>query len=63
MEPALNLADMGWAAVRVVPVLTRNTTPTSVCYSDHEAMVNACGVAVAKPQRNSWAPILPTGSR
>ena len=57
-----NLVDMGWAAVRVVPSFTWDTTPTSVFDADHEATVKACGVAVARPQGKSWAPILPTGT-
>jgi hypothetical protein len=57
-----NLVDMGWAAVRVVPVAMRDTTPTSVLDADHEATVKVCGVAVERPQRQSWASILPTGT-
>jgi hypothetical protein len=57
-----NLVDMGWAAVCVVPSFTRDTTPTSVFDAGQEAMVKACGVAVARPQRKSWAPILSTGT-
>ncbi len=57
-----NLVDMGWAAVRVIPALNRDTTPTSVLCADHEATANVCGVAVARPQGQSWAPILPTGT-
>jgi hypothetical protein len=53
---------MGRAAVRVVPPVTRDTTRTSVIHADHETTVNACGVTVARPQRQSWAPILPTGA-
>ena len=56
-----NLVDMGWAAVRV-DLITGKTTPTSVLIADQEATVNACGVAVARPQGKSWAPILPTGT-
>jgi hypothetical protein len=56
-----NLVDMGWTAVHVKPNL-RETTPKSVSNADHEATVNACGVTVARPQRNSWTPILPTGT-
>ena len=61
-DTSSNLVDMGWAAVRVVPLCMRDTTPTSVIHADHEATVNACGVAVARPQGKSWAPILPTGT-
>jgi hypothetical protein len=44
------------------PLLTRDATRTSDLYADHEATVNACGVTVARPQRQSWAPILPNGA-
>jgi hypothetical protein len=62
VETGSNLVDMGRAAVRVVPPVTRDTTRTSVIHADHETTVNACGVTVARPQRQSWAPILPTGA-
>jgi hypothetical protein len=57
-----NLVDTGWAAVHVVPSCMRDTTPTSDIHVDHEATVNACGVAVARPQGKSWTPILSTGT-
>ncbi len=38
-------------------------TPWSIDVVDREATVNACGVAVAKPQGQSWAPNPSTGSR
>jgi hypothetical protein len=57
-----NLVDLGWAAARVVPSFTRDTTRPSVIDADHEATVTVCGVAVARPQRKSWAPILSTGT-
>jgi hypothetical protein len=38
-------------------------TPSSVYVADREATVNACGVAVAKPQGHSWAPHPLNGSR
>ena len=57
-----NLVDMGWAAVHIIPIGMGRVTPTSVSDADQEAMVNACGVAVARPQRQSWAPILSTGT-
>jgi hypothetical protein len=56
-----NLVDMGWAAVRVDPMAGK-TTPTSAIDADHEATAKVCGVAVARPQGQSWAPILPTGT-
>jgi hypothetical protein len=58
-----NLMDMGRAAVRVVLTCTEDTTPTSVIDADQEATVKACGVTVARPQRQSWASILPIGTR
>jgi hypothetical protein len=57
-----NLADMGRAALRVVPSFTRDTTLKSVIDADHEATVSPCDVTVARPQQKSWAPILSTGS-
>jgi hypothetical protein len=56
-----NLADTGWAAVRVDSI-HEETTPRSAIDADHEATAKACGVAVARPQGQSWAPILPTGT-
>lgn len=56
-----NLVDMGWAAVRA-DLMNGKATPTSVSNADHEATVKACGVAVARPQGHSWAPILSTGT-
>jgi len=38
-------------------------TPWSIDIVDREATVNACGVAVAKPQGQSWAPHPLNGSR
>ena len=60
-ETSANLADMGWAAVRVDPMYGK-ATPTSVFDADHEVTTNVCGVVVARPQGKSWAPILPTGT-
>jgi hypothetical protein len=57
-----NLADVGWAAVRVVPSCTRDTTLKSVIDADHEATVSLCDVTVARPQQKSWTPILSTGT-
>ena len=56
-----NLVDMGWAAV-CVDFIDEETTSKSVLNADKEVTVNACGVAVARPQGKSWAPILPTGT-
>ena len=56
-----NLVDMGWAAVHVFS-MDEDSTRTPDLYAGHEATVNVCGVAVAMPQRQSWAPILPTGT-
>jgi len=38
-------------------------TPWSIDIVDREATVNACGVAVVKPQGQSWAPHPLNGSR
>lgn len=57
-----NLVDMGWAAVHVVPCERGTRLRRRFFDADHEATVNACGVAVERPQRNSWASILPTGT-
>jgi hypothetical protein len=57
-----NLVDMGWAAVCGSFTHTWESTRTSVIDADQEATVKACGVAVARPQGKSWAPILPTGT-
>jgi hypothetical protein len=54
-----NLTDLGWVAVR-----------TRVCgellglvdVAGREAMVNACGVVMARPQGHSWAPHPSNGS-
>jgi hypothetical protein len=36
-------------------------TPGLVIFAGREATVNACGVTVARPQGQSWAPNLPIG--
>jgi hypothetical protein len=56
-----NLVDMGWAAV-CADLMDGKATPTSAIDADYEATVNACGVAVARPQGQSWAPIPSTGA-
>jgi len=48
-----NLTDLGWVAVRT-RVSGELLWPVDV--AGREATVNACGVAVAKPQGHSWAP-------
>jgi hypothetical protein len=53
-ETGSNLADMGRAAVHVVPSFTRDTTLTSDIDADHEATVSLCDVTVARPQQKSW---------
>ena len=58
-----NLVDMGWAAVRTVPGRPADITRTSAIDVDYEATTKACGVVVAKPQQQSWAPILSTGTQ
>ncbi len=56
-----NLVDMGWAAV-CVDSIDEKTTPTSVLDADQEATMKVCGVVVARPQGQSWTPILSTGT-
>lgn len=56
-----NLVDAGRAAVRV-ELSHGETTPKPTIYVGGEATVNACGVAVARLQGLSWAPILSTGT-
>ena len=56
-----NLVDMGWAAV-CVDFLDEETTPKSAIHADQEVTMNACGVVVTRPQGQSWAPILSTGT-
>ena len=58
-----NLVDMGWAAVRIVPGRPAGITRTSVIHVDYEATTKACGVVVARPQQQSWTPILSTGTQ
>jgi hypothetical protein len=60
-ETGSNLVDMGRPAVRADPT-TGKATRTSAAVTDYEATVNACGVAVARPQEKSWAPIRPSGA-
>jgi hypothetical protein len=55
-----NLTD-GWAAVRT-RILVRGT-PGPVDVAGREATRKACGVLVAKPQGQSWAPNPSNGSR
>jgi len=57
-----NLTDLGWAAVRTSTMLVGGTLwPVDV--AGWEATPNACGVGVAKPQGQSWAPRLSNGSQ
>lgn len=58
-----NLVDMGWAAVRTVPGQPADITRTSIIDIDYEATTKACGVVGAKPQQQSWTPILSTGTQ
>jgi hypothetical protein len=58
-----NLVDMGWAAVCVVPERMGATTRTSTIDVGYEATTKACGVVVARPQQQSWTPILLTGTQ
>ena len=56
-----NLVDVGRAAVRV-DLTHGEATPKPAIDVGGEATVNACGVAVARLQGQSWAPILSTGT-
>ena len=57
-----NLTDMGWVAVRTRAV-TCGKLAGRLMSPSREATVKVCGVAVAKPQGQSWAPNLWNGSR
>jgi hypothetical protein len=57
-----NLVDMGWAAACVLHFAFATRLRRRFFDADKEATVKACGVVVARPQRHSWAPILPTGT-
>jgi hypothetical protein len=61
--PAQNLADMGWVAPRTRPTLrgVGGKLPVRRMSSAREAMVNACGVAMAMVQGHSWMPIPSNG--
>jgi hypothetical protein len=57
-----NLTDTGWVAARArtatcEELLGRSMSPVE------EATVKACGVAVARPQGQSWTPSSWSGSR
>ena len=58
-----NLTDSGWVAVHIATAMIRSSRELGVWLMspDQEATVNACGVAVAKPQGHSWAPPLSNG--
>ena len=58
-----NLTDSGWVAVHIATAMIRWSRELGVWLMspDQEATVNACGVAVAKPQGHSWAPPLSNG--
>jgi len=55
-----NLTDLGWVAVRT-GVNGELFRPVDV--AGREVTVNVCGVAVTKPQEQSWVPNLSNGSR
>jgi hypothetical protein len=59
---SFNLTDMGWVAVQIRAV-TRGELFGGSMSPAGEAMVKACGVAVAKPQGQSWVPNSWNGSR
>ncbi len=56
-----NLIDMGWVAMRIGVIAPR--TPWPIDIVGREAMVNACGVAMARLQEHNWAPTPSKGSR
>jgi hypothetical protein len=56
-----NLTDLGWAATHIGMALVGSVTLGLVDVAGREAMVNACGVAVARLQGHSWAPTLLNG--
>ena len=58
-EPARNLADQGRTAVHAP--LTGGDSQGRILVAGPEATVKVCGVAVARPQGNSWAPIPSNG--
>ena len=58
-----NLTDQGWVATRTRAALAGRGTLRLGDVADREAMVKACGVAVARLQGHSWAPTLLMGSR
>ena len=55
-----NLVDLGWLAARTH--LAGWGTPVPVDVAGAEAMVKACGVAVAMLQGHNWAPTPSNGS-
>ena len=59
--PARNLADMGWVASRTCTTSVVQGTPGLVEVAGPEAMVKACGVAVAMVQGHNWVPIPSNG--
>jgi hypothetical protein len=59
---SLNLTDMGWVAVQIRTATCGELFGGSMSPAA-EATVKACGVAVAKPQGQSWTPNLWSGSR
>lgn len=63
--PARKLADMGWVAPRTRLALAgrRGELPVRRMSSVREAMVKACGVAMAMVQGHSWVPIPSNGQQ
>jgi hypothetical protein len=58
-----NLTDLGWVAARTRSTPVGWGTLRLGDVAGREAMVNACGVAVARLQGHSWAPTPSKGSR
>jgi hypothetical protein len=58
-----NLTDQGWVAARTRRAPARWGTPWLGDVADREAMVKACGVAVAMLQGHSWTPTPSNGPR
>ena len=61
--PLSGLTDLGWVAARTRSTPVGWGTLRLGDVAGREAMVNACGVAVARLQGHSWAPTPSKGSR
>jgi hypothetical protein len=54
-----NLADLGWVAARARCCVRATSAPVEI--AGGKAISNVCGVDVARPQEQSWAPHLSNG--